>query len=173
MKNIFSCKKIPWILLLITLVSFGFYAYMLVRPVSYGMEYRNVTVYDGDTFEGKMIFKLDGTLTNENTNYGEELISRYYYKDGYVFFVMSATSEGYEKEVAYIHENFDEAKSTPFYAAKINAFSLSLQGIEDYENVYTCNGATVFAAVAGAAELILIGLTATAFLLSRKTKREE
>ena len=54
----------------------------------------------------------------------QEMKSRYYYKDGYVFFTLAQTDEGYKKEIISINENFDEAIKTPFYADKINSFQL-------------------------------------------------
>ena len=55
MKNILSCKKTAIILLTITIISIGFYAYMLARPISYGMDYQNETVYEGETFEERVM----------------------------------------------------------------------------------------------------------------------
>ena len=55
MKNILSCKKTTILLFLITIISIGFYAYMLARPISYGMSYHNETVYEGGIFEGTKI----------------------------------------------------------------------------------------------------------------------
>ena len=54
MKNILSNLKTAVILLIVTIISLGFYAYMLARPISYGMDYHNETVYEGGTFEGTM-----------------------------------------------------------------------------------------------------------------------
>ena len=82
---------------------------MLARPISYGMDYRAVVEYEGGVFEGTMKFKSDGTMVNKNTNFEEEMKPFYYYKDGYVFYTTAGTDEDYEKEVAEINENFDEA----------------------------------------------------------------
>ena len=37
--------KTPIILLLVTVLSLGFYAFMLARPIWYGMSYHKETVY--------------------------------------------------------------------------------------------------------------------------------
>lgn len=169
MKNILSCKKTTIILLIITIISIGFYAYMLARPVSYGMGYHNQTEYDGGVFEGTMKFHADGTMVNFNTNFNEELESRYYCKDGYIFFVLAETDEEYEKEVASINENFDEAIKKPFYSDEINAFQLVATEGDGFTTVYTCKSAIVFAVVGGVVELALIAFTvAVAFICKKK-----
>lgn len=169
MKNILSCKKTAIILLIITIISFGLYTYMIVRPVSYGMAYHNETVYEGGTFEGRMKFHADGTMVNRNTNFNEDLKSRYYYKDGYVFFTLAKTDKEYEEEIASINENFDEAIKTPFYADEINAFQLVATEGDGFTTVYTCKSAIVFAVVGGVIELALITFTvASAFLCKKK-----
>lgn len=170
MKNILSCKKTVIILLIITIISIGFYAYMLARPISYGISYYNETVYDGGTFEGTMKFYSDGIMVNRNTNFNEEIKSRYYYKDGYVFFTMAETDKEYEEEIASINENFDEAIKMPFYADEINSFKLVASEGDGYTTVYTCMPAIIFAVVGGVIELILISLICISFILRKKTK---
>ena len=73
MKNILSCTKTAVILLLVTVLFLGFYAYMLTRPISYGMSYSNKAVYDGKTFKGNLTFYPDGKMVNKNTNFDEAL----------------------------------------------------------------------------------------------------
>lgn len=97
---------------------------MLARPISYGMSYHNETVYDGGIFEGTMKFYSDKTMVNSNTNFDNEINSRYYYKDGYVFFVSAETDEEYETEITSINKDFDQAIKIPFYSDKINSFRL-------------------------------------------------
>lgn len=174
MKNVLSCKKTAIILLIVAIVSVGFYAYMLARPISYGMSYYNQTEYDGGVFEGTMKFHSDGTMVNLNTNFNEELKSRYYYKDGYVFFVMAKTDEEYEKEVASINENFDEAIKKPFYSDEINAFQLVVTEGDGFATVYTCKPAIVFAIIGGIVEFVLVALAgASLFLCNKKRKDAE
>lgn len=171
MKKILSCTKTAIVLLVVTVLSLGFYAYMLLRPISYGMGYHNVTEYEGGTFEGTFKFRANETLTNSNTNVGEGRESHYYYKDGYVFFAISLTAEDFEKEVEYINENFDEAVNTPFYANKINAFRMVADESDGYSVVYTCKSAIVFAIVVGIAELALVALTTVSFILRKKSAK--
>lgn len=173
MKKILSSSKTAIVLLIVTVLSLGFYAYMLLRPISYGMGYQNVTEYDGETFKGIIEFHIDKTMTNCNTNFDEEMESRYYYKDGYVFFTVSKTDEAYEREVKHINDNFDEAIKTPFYADKINAFKLVATESDGYSTVYTCKPAIVFAIVVGIVELALVSLTALSFVLRKKNDDTE
>ena len=160
------------ILLLVTILALGFYTYMLARPISYGMSYHNETVYEGVAFEGTLKFYPDGMMHNKNTNFDEEHQDRYYYKDGYVFNLMAKTDAEYEAEVAYINENFQEAVTSPFYAAKINAFRQISEGPDGYTTTYTCTGAIIFAVAGGVVSLALIVLTVSSFVLCKNTNRK-
>ena len=170
MKNILSCTKTAIILLLATVISLGFYAFLFTRPISYGMNYYNESVYDGEAFEGTLNFNSDGTMISCNSNFSEKTESRYYYKDGYVFFTLAMTDEEYEKEVASINESFDEAVAEPFYASKINAFKQISEGPDGYATTYTCTDAVVLAIAFGVVELALLALTAVSFILLKKSK---
>lgn len=172
MKNLLSNKKTTVILSIITIVSIILYTYMIARPISLGMGYYNQTEYDGVVFEGTMKFYPDKTMINSNTNFNEEMESRYYYKNGYVFFTLAQTDEEYEKEVASINENFDIAIKTPFYADEINSFKLVVTEGDDFTMVYTCKPAIVFAVVGGAIELVLIAFTVAAALLCKKKRSD-
>ena len=173
MKNVLSCIKTSIILLVVTVLFLGFYTYMLARPISYGMSYRNKIVYEGAEFEGTLKFYPDGKVINENTNFKEPFENYYYYKDGYVFSLMATTDEEYEDEVTYINENFDEAVASPFYAAKINAFRQVSEGMDGYVTTYTCTGAIIFAAVGGFVALALIAITVCSFVFFKKEKAKE
>ena len=173
MKNILSYTKTAVILLLATVLFLGFYAYMLTRPISYGMSYSNKAVYDGVPFEGNLTFYPDGKMVNKNTNFDEALEDRYYYKNGYIFVLIAKTDAQYEAEVAYINENFEEAVDMPFYASKINIFRQVSTGPDGYVATYTCTGAIVFAAAGGVFALALIALTVSSFVLSGKAKSKE
>ena len=168
MKRILSSAKTIVVLLITLVLSLGFYVYMLVRPISYGMEYQVKTEYDGVAFEGAMRFYPDGTMTTRNSNFDEEMKSRYYYRDGYIFCTLPETDEDYAKEVDYINEHFDECIMSPFYCDRINAFSLIDDGIVDYSNEYVCTSAIVFAAVFGAFELALLGLVVLCLFIRRR-----
>jgi hypothetical protein len=171
MKNILSNAKTTLILLLVTILALGFYAYMLLRPISYGMAYHNEAVYDGETFEGTIIFYPNGKLLNENTNFDKALEHYYYYKDGYVFTLTAQTDAEYEAEVASINENFDEALAAPFYASRLNAFRQdTIEKLDDYNTTYICSGAITFAIAGGIASLALLALTAMSFILFKRSK---
>ena len=170
MKKILSCVTTVIVLFSVTILSLGFYAYMLIRPVSYEMSYTNSSVYEGVEFEGRLEFYSDSTMLTKNTSFNEGLESYYYYKDGYVFFILSQTEEGYQEEVANINRDFEEAVNTPFYASKINAFRLATTGPDGYTLVYTCTPAIVFAVVGGVVEMALLGVSITALLMYLKAR---
>ena len=173
MKKILSNKITTLILLIVTILSLAFYVYMLARPISYGMNYHNKTVYAGMEFEGNMKFNTDGTVIVNNTNFDEEMKYYYYYKDGYVFSLLAQTEEEYEAEVKYIDENFEEAVASPFYAAKINAFRQVAEGLDSDVTTYTCTGAIVFAIAFGIVEFVLMVLTVLSFIFCKKVKCSE
>lgn len=167
MKKVLTCTKTLIALLIVAIVFAGMYAYMLARPISYGMGYHNKTTYEGGIFEGTMKFYSDNTMANRNTNFEEDLKSRYYYKDGYVFFTLAETDEEYEKEVATINEDFDQAVNTPFYADEINAFRLIAAESDGYSTVYTCAPAILLAIIGGVLELALIALICASLILRK------
>ena len=173
MKNILSKTKTTIILLIVTVLLLGSYVCIVASPVTYGMKYRNETVYEGEVFKGSLKYSPDGKVISENTNFDESLEMYYYYKDGYVFNLVATTDEEYEAEVAYINENFDEALASPFYASKINAFKQVAVGLDEDVTTYTCMGAIVFSIVGGIDRLLLIALTAYSFVLSKKAKNKE
>ena len=173
MKNILSKTKTAIILLIVTVLLLGSYVYIIASPVTYGMKYRNETVYEGEVFKGSLKYSPDGKVIGENTNFDEPFEMYYYYKDGYVFNLMATNDEEYEAEIAYINENFDEASSTPFYAFKTNAFKQVAVGTDADVTTYTCQGAIVFAIVGGIGILLLIALTVSSFILSKKAKNKE
>ena len=170
MKNILSKTKTAIILLIVTVLLLGSYIWIVANPVTYGMKYRNETVYEGEVFKGSLKYSPDGKVISENTNFDEPLEMYYYYKDGYIFNLMAINDEEYESEVAYINENFDEAVASPFYAVKTNAFKQVAVGMDEDATTYTCIGAVIFAIVGGIDCLLLIALTAYSFALSKKAK---
>ena len=170
MKNILSKTKTTIILLIVTVLLLGSYVCIVANPVTYGMKYRNETVYEGEVFKGSLKYSPDGKVISENTNFDEALEMYYYYKDGYVFNLVATTDEEYEAEVAYINENFDEALASPFYAVKTNAFKQVAAGMDEDATTYTCTGAIVFAVAGGVVILALIALTGSSFSLSKKAK---
>ena len=173
MTKLLSNIKSVIALLAVTTILLGFYIYMIARPISYGMDYHTSYEYAGEPFEGTLIFNADGSMVNSNSNFDEELISRYYYKDGYIFFTMAETDSSYEKEVEWINSNFEEAVKSPFYASKINAFRLSSEGPDGFKVNYDCANAVVFSIVIGVIELMLIGLTCTSIILYKKTRKQK
>ena len=173
MKKFLSSKKVAGILLAVTIISLSLYTYVISSPVSYGMGYHVKTEYAGVPFEGTLTFQKDGTMINRNSNFVDASNSRYYYKDGYIFFTLATDDAGYEKEIAEINANFEEAINTPFYACEVNAFKLYFSEDNDYSLVYTCNAAVIYTAVFGVIELALIIFTCMAFIFSKKISKNE
>ena len=173
MKNILSKTPTAIILLIVTVLAIGCYACIVANPVTYGMKYRNETVYEGEVFKGSLKYSPDGKVISENTNFDEPLELYYYYKDGYVFNLLATNDEEYEAEVAAINANFDEAVATPLYAFKTNAFKLVAQGLDDDVITYTCGGAKTLAIVGAINRLLLIALTAYSFVLAKKAKDQK
>ena len=173
MKNILSKTKTAIILLIVTVLLLGSYVYIIASPVTYGMKYRNETVYEGEVFKGSLKYSPDGKVISENTNFDIPLEMYYYYKDGYVFNLVAKNDEEYKAEVAAINASFDEAVATPLYAFKTNAFKPVAQGFDNDVMTYTCQGAIIFAIVGGIDRLLLIALTVYSFVLSKKAKNKE
>ena len=170
MKKFLSCTKTAILLLIITVLSIGAYAYMIARPISYSMGYHTEYEYEGIPFEGTMKFYPDGTVFNVNSNFEDGRTFRYYYKDGYVFSTIAETDEEYEEEVAYINENFEEAVNAPFYATKINAFKQVSVGVDGFTTVYICKPAIILAVVWGIIDLALIALSVVSLFICKKSK---
>ena len=170
MKNILSQTKTAIILLIVTVLLLGSYICIIANPVTYGMKYRNETVYDGVVFKGSLKYSPDGKVISKNTNFEEPIEMYYYYKDGYVFTLVAKNEEERASEIAYINENFDEAIATPLYASKTSAFKQVAVGLDEEVTTYTCTGAAIFAVVGGVVWLALIALTAYSFVLSKKAK---
>ena len=160
-------------LLLATILLLGCYVYMLARPISYGWEYHTKTEYEGVAFEGTTVYERGNKMYTCNNSFPEPLEYFYFYKDGYVFSLIATTEEEYAEEVAFIEDNFEDAVSSPFYACKINAFSLTAEGLDDYTLIYTCSSAITFAIVGGVPVLSLIGLSCTSLVLCKKAKNKE
>ena len=147
--------------------------YGMTRPIAYGVNYYHATMYEGDDFNGTMIFHPDNTMVVRNTNFDEELAMRYYYKDGYVFFPMPDEDAEYASEVEAILADFEGAVNAPFYASKISGFQLSSEGLDGYQSVYLCQIALMMAVLWGFIELVLIVVALVLATRPEKEKHEE
>ena len=58
MKNILSKTKTAIILLIVTVLLLGSYVCIVANPVTYGMKYRNETVYEGQAFVGALKYSI-------------------------------------------------------------------------------------------------------------------
>ena len=177
MKIILSKIKTAIILVLITVLFSGFYAYMLGRPVSYGWKYYDETVYEGVHFEGAMTFDRNGTVQVKNSNFDETLEYYYFHTNGYLFVLDAKTEDERIEEISYIKENFEEAKALPYYGMKINAFLFGY-GAETAEIgaidfVYACKGIVIFAVFVGVLLVAMIVFSCLSVVLSIKAKRKE
>lgn len=139
-----------------------------VSPIFYGSSYYHASFYEGEDFQGSMTFYPDNTMMVDNTNLGEEITMRYYYKDGYIFFIFAQTEAEYETEVAAINEDFEGAINTPFYASKINAFSITSEGIDGYTSVYLCQSSIMTLVMFGAIDLLLLGFIYVSVMRCKK-----
>ena len=171
MKKLLCNAKTIVILLLVAVISLGFLTVLASRPISYGLGYNNKTEYDGGEFVGRLEFQKDGTLINKNSNFEEELVSRYYFKDGYVFFLAAQTEEEAEIEIADINERFDELKDAPFYADEINAFRMVASESDGYKTVYSCTAAVALAIALSALSLASLGLAVVSVVLKKKENK--
>ena len=83
MKNILSQTKTAIILLILTALLLGSYVYLIARPVTYGMKYRNEPVYEGVVFKGSLKYAPDGKVISKNTNFDEPFEM---FEGGFMFF---------------------------------------------------------------------------------------
>ena len=171
MKNVF--KKSTIVILVVVIVLAAFYTWLFATPISYGMGYHNVSVFEEETFESTMTFYRDGTVVVHSTNFEEVFQSRYYYQDGYVFFTMAETEEDYALEIAAIQENFEEAVRTPFYADKINAFRMVAEEDDGYATTYNCTPKMILVVAGGFVGCMVIAFVCVAQVHNRKAKRKE
>ena len=173
MSKMKSNRKKAWILAIAAMVLLVVGIYGLTRPVAYDSSYYHATFFEGEDFNGTMVFHPDNTMAVRNTNMEEEYRSYYYYKNGYIFFTLATTEAEYSEEVAAINADFEGAVNAPFYASKINAFRLSSEGPDGYRSVYLCQSAMMMAVAWGVLELVLAGFAVTAANRSKKEKYEE
>ena len=172
MKKVLSQKKTAIVLLIAAIIAFVFYEYVVMRPISFGMEYHASTEYEGYAFEGSIKFYSDGTSITKNSNFDQAVVSYYYQKNGYHFLTMASTEDQFAEEIEWIDQNFEEAVKMPFYAYKINAFKMTAADGSGYQIEYTCTTAIVIAIVGGVIEVALIWLSGTAWVSYRKAKRK-
>ena len=168
MKKLLSNTITLIALSLVLVIAIGFYVYMISRPISYGKEYSAETTYGGVSIDATMVFDEDGNLKIKDTNLNQEISYRYYYKDGYVFYLDSLTNE--EKEIESINKNFDDAIKTPYYADKINSFELVSGADGAYETVYTCSFAITLTIIIISSGLLLLGLIVASLIFRKKLK---
>ena len=168
-----SCPKIALALLIVTAITLGLYAYMLLRPVSHGMRYTAETEYLGETYTSTTVFRADNTSVTTSNSIDIELESFYFVKGGYLFLTYATTEEEYREEVEYIKENFEQAKEIPFYASRVNAFKLVNVAPDGFSTVYKCDTAVVLAILFGVVELMLIALTAISLVLSKRARAND
>jgi hypothetical protein len=167
MKKVLSGKALSFALLAVTVLALAFYAYMLLRPISYGMEYYSNQSIDGYPFETASVFYRGNKMIIKNANFNGPEEFYYYLKDGYVFNCLATTDEEYLAEVEEINANWEDAVNAPFYANKINAFNLT-QPTGDNTLTMECRGAKAFAVVFGIMDACLAALTAAAFVYRKK-----
>ena len=172
MKQLFSSKKTAVILVIVAVVYLCLYGYVLTRPITYGLPYSHTSMYDDEMFEAVMVFYEDNTMVTRSSNFDGEFQSWYYYKDGFVFFTMAQSEAEYLDEVAMIEANFDEAVSTPFYAAKTSVLRADALGMDDFATTYLCTYAMNCAGFFGAIGAILVILACLSCARCKKAKKK-
>ncbi len=169
MKKFLGKKSTKILFIILTIVFTAVYVYMLVRPISYGMTYKNENTVFGVTTTKEVTFlsskKLSvKTTTGSSTNIVEQWI---YCNGGKVAIVDISglmTEDTYNKAVDTPEERDLLLKAAVY---ELNAF-----GGEGLAGEYKCVGAVAFAIVGGVVELVLITFTALTFVLaSKKTKK--
>lgn len=168
MKKILRNKLTSLILSIISLAFLIFYLVMLIRPISYGMEYQITYELNNEEYQTSVFFSKDNKISiiDNKTNVTTE--AYYYVTKGYLFRCNAQNEEQYYQEVEYINNNFTEAVLTPLYPTRINAFNWSYGNDYDFTKVvYTCNDLISFSIFAGIFELLLIAITATCYIFSR------
>ena len=166
------CRIRTLILVVVAIVWLAVGIFGVTCPMAYDTSYYHATFYEGEDFNGTMTFHKDNTMAVNNTNFDEEFVCYYYYKDGYIFFPVGMTQEEYEEEVAAIEADFEGAVNAPFYASKINGFRLSSEGLDGYTSVYICQSSVMMAIVWGVVQLVLLGFTVAAVLRGKKKYEE-
>ena len=176
MKKILSNAKVAFILLLITGILLDCYIHVITRPVSYGLPYRNETLYDSNGFEETMTFYRDGSVVTESTELDEPIVNYYHYRGGRLFILKADTEEGRKEEIQYINKNFKEASSVPSYSESIDAFVYTTEDLQNGDEgyfIYACKTVYVFTVTAGIIELVMIGLTCASLILYSKAQRKK
>ncbi len=171
MKKFLSKKPVKITFIALAIAFLAFYAYMLIRPVSFGMSYKETTTQFGKEVTNTIKFKNGKKARITRESDGSKTWSDVWvYCDGYSYTVVGSTD--------YITEKVYEDRVKDLKAQKkenkelyeegmidINAFSLD----EDA----TCTGAIVFAVVGGVVELILITFTSLTFVFAKKSKSKK
>ena len=168
MNKMRSCRIKALILAVIAIVLLVVVIYGTSSPMSYGCDYYHAAFYEGEDFNGTMAFYSDNTMVIRNTNLDEDYKAYYYYKNGYIFFILVQTEAEYQEEVAAINADFEGAVNAPFYASKINPFKLSSEGPDGFTSVYICQSAVMMAVVWCAIELALIGFAIASVIRGKK-----
>ena len=165
MKKFLGKKSSKILFIILTLVLTAVYIYMLVRPISYGMTYKNETTALGITTTREVTFlsskKMKVTTT---TGSSTSTVEQWIYCQGGKIAIVDAT--GLISEETY--NKLIESEDSKNAYIKGATYNLNAFGGEGLAGEYKCTGAVVFAIVGGVVELVLITLTALTFVFASK-----
>ena len=192
MKKILSNMWVLTALVVLALAGLGLYIGLLVRPISYGMDYTYSKVLGSDSGEdeGKtqvmtINFK-NGKQATMLSKLGEESGSMdfWYVQNGNKIWLVapveeSITEEEFDQSIEALKADKEEwdaiwsDTSGNIMLFSVNAFNLSFLGLSDYGDVdLTCTGSIIFAAVWGVVEVALIAIAALSLTFYLKNKKE-
>ena len=100
MNKMRSCRIKALIPAVIAIVLLVVVIYGTSSPMSYGCDYYHAAFYEGEDFNGTMVFYPDNTMVIRNTNLDEDYKAYYYYKNGYIFFILVQTEAEYQRLAA-------------------------------------------------------------------------
>ena len=167
-----SCRVTALVLAVVAIILLVVGIFGMTRPISYGSSYYHATFFEGEDFNGNMVFGSDNTMVIRNTNLDEDYQSYFYYKNGYIFFTLAQTEAEYQEEVAAIEADFEGAVNAPFYASRMNAFRLSSEGPDGFKSVYICQNSVMMLVAWCAIELVLICCTIASVIRGNKMGRK-
>lgn len=169
MKKFLSKKSTKILFIILTIVLTAVYVYMLVRPISYGMTYKNETTALGITTTREATFlsskKMKVTTT---TGSSTKTVEQWIYCQGGKVVVVDPTGVMTE-ELYNMAVDTQEERDALIKGATYN---LNAFGGEGLAGDYKCAGAVAFAIVGGVVELVLITFTALTFVFASKKAKK-
>lgn len=172
MKKFLTTKLAKILFLVLAVAMAGVYVFMLVRPISVGMTYKNETETSISTTQTEVTVlnsKKMKIKTTTNSNFtGVTTSENEYYicsEGGKVAIVGALNDEMYEAMTDTEEERENLVKLATY---EFNAFAM-----QGPMGEYKCTGAVVFAIVGGIIELILVGFVIATFTIKPSKKKRK